>query len=140
MSEAGSDDRGPPRFAHPTGICRVVILAREAKVPISLRHPDVVPILRTMTPQEELKHEVGVREFHDHLSRYVRHVVEGGEVVVTMRGKRVARLAPVDRTDPVERLRARGLVSDPSRRWAPRPRGRASATSPVSDLVPDQRR
>jgi prevent-host-death family protein len=101
----------------------------------------VVLILRCMTPQRDLKDEVGVREFHDHLSRYVRHVAEGGEVVVTMRGRRVARLAPVDHpADPLADLRSRGLVSDPTSRWRPRPRGRASATSPVSDLVADQRR
>jgi prevent-host-death family protein len=94
-----------------------------------------------MTPQSQLKPEVGVREFHDHLSRYVRHVADGGEVVVTMRGKRVARLAPVDqRSDPLEGLRSRGLVSDPTGRWRPRQRKRVSATSPVSDLVADQRR
>jgi prevent-host-death family protein len=93
-----------------------------------------------MTPQRELKDEVGVREFHDHLSRYVRHVADGGEVVVTMRGKRVARLAPVDRSDPLGDLRARGLVSDPTGRWRPRRRGRVAAVTPVSDLVADQRR
>lgn len=94
-----------------------------------------------MTPQRDLKDEVGVREFHDHLSRYVRHVADGGEVVVTMRGKRVARLAPLDRhSDPLADLRARGLVSDPTSRWRPRARGRASAALPVADLVADQRR
>jgi prevent-host-death family protein len=91
-----------------------------------------------MTPQEEFKHEVGVREFHDHLSRYVRHVADGGEVVVTMRGKRIARLTPVDQIDPLDGLRARGLVSDPRARWRPRQRHRVSAH--VSDLVADQRR
>ncbi|WP_349260245.1 type II toxin-antitoxin system prevent-host-death family antitoxin [Actinocrinis sp.] len=91
-----------------------------------------------MTPQEELKHEVGVRDLHDHLSRYVRHVADGGEVVVTMRGKRVARLTPVDQVDPLEGLRARGLVSVPSGRWRLRQRGHARAS--VSDLVADQRR
>jgi prevent-host-death family protein len=102
---------------------------------------DVVLILGRMTPQRELKREVGVREFHDHLSRYVRHVADGGEVVVTMRGRRVARLAPVDqRSDPLADLRSRGLVSDPTVRWTPRKRGRASAAAPVSDLVADQRR
>jgi prevent-host-death family protein len=93
-----------------------------------------------MTPHRELKHEVGVREFHDHLSQYVRHVADGGEVVVTMRGKRVARLAPVDRADPLGELRARGLVSDPTGRWRPRKRGRAATSSSVSELVADQRR
>ena len=94
-----------------------------------------------MTPQPDLKDEVGVREFHDHLSRYVRYVADGGEVVVTMRGKRVARLAPVDHpADPLADLRSRGLVSDPTGRWRPRTRGRARATLPVADLVEDQRR
>jgi hypothetical protein len=32
--------------------------------------------------------EVGVRELHDRLSRYVQHVKDGGEMVVTMRGRR----------------------------------------------------
>src|SRR5215212_1953396 len=50
-----------------------------------------------MTPHPEpLKTEVGVRELHDRLSRYVQHVQDGAEVVVTMRGRRVARLVPVD--------------------------------------------
>jgi prevent-host-death family protein len=94
-----------------------------------------------MTPQSDPKPEVGVREFHDHLSRYVRHVADGGEVVVTMRGKRVARLAPVDRPpDPLGDLRARGLVSDPKGQWAPRKRGRAHGASSVADLVAEQRR
>jgi antitoxin (DNA-binding transcriptional repressor) of toxin-antitoxin stability system len=57
-----------------------------------------------------LNAEVGVRELHDRLSRYVQHVKDGGEVVVTMRGPRVAR------------------------------RARLKAAKPVSDLVADQRR
>ena len=95
-----------------------------------------------MTPhQEPLKAEVGVRELHDRLSRYVQHVQNGAEVVVTMRGRRVARLVPVDDLDPLADLRARGLVREPT---APRhPRGRHArlkAAKPVSDLVADQRR
>lgn len=100
----------------------------------------VVLILVSMTPQHRLKHEVGVREFHDHLSRYIRLVSEGGEVIVTMRGKRVARLAPVDREDPLEGLRLRGLVAEATAAWQPQDRGRVGAQSPVSELVADQRR
>jgi prevent-host-death family protein len=95
-----------------------------------------------MTPHRELlKAEVGVRELHDRLSRYVQHVQDGGEVVVTMRGRRVARLVPVDEIDPLADLRARGLVREPT---APRHsrarRARLRAAKPVSDLVADQRR
>jgi len=95
-----------------------------------------------MTPHPEpLKTEVGVRELHDRLSRYVQHVQGGAEVVVTMRGRRVARLVPVDEIDPLADLRARGLVREPT---APRSqrarRARLEAAKPVSNLVADQRR
>src|SRR5436189_4880015 len=96
-----------------------------------------------MTPQSEpLKTEVGVRELHDRLSRYVQHVQGGAEVVVTMRGRRVARLVPVDELDPLADLRARGLVREPTAPRRPRraERARLKAAKPVSDLVADQRR
>jgi prevent-host-death family protein len=95
-----------------------------------------------MTPHPEgLKSEVGVRELHDQLSRYVQHVKDGGEVVVTMRGRRVARLVPVDEVDPLAALRARGLVREPTAPRSPRARrARLKATVPVSDVVADQRR
>jgi prevent-host-death family protein len=91
--------------------------------------------------REPLKSEVGVRELHDRLSRYVQHVKEGGEVVVTMRGRRVARLVPVDELDPLADLRARGLVREPTAPRSPRARqARLKAAGSVSDLVADQRR
>jgi prevent-host-death family protein len=91
--------------------------------------------------REPLKAEVGVRELHDRLSRYVQHVKDGGEVVVTMRGRRVARLVPVDEIDPLADLRARGLVRDPTTPRSPRARrARLKAGKRVSDLVADQRR
>lgn len=95
-----------------------------------------------MTPHPEpLKTEVGVRELHDRLSRYVQHVKDGAEVVVTMRGSRVARLVPVDDVDPLADLRARGLVRDPTAPRSPRGRrARLRTAAPVSDLVADQRR
>ena len=95
-----------------------------------------------MTPHPEpLKTEVGVRELHDRLSRYVQHVQDGAEVVVTMRGRRVARLVPVDQIDPLADLRARGLVREPTAPRHPRARRpRLKAAKPVSDLVADQRR
>ena len=95
-----------------------------------------------MTPHSEpLKTEVGVRELHDRLSRYVQHVQNGAEVVVTMRGRRVARLVPVDELDPLADLRARGLVREPTAPRHPRAgRARLKAARPVSDLVADQRR
>ena len=95
-----------------------------------------------MTPHPEpLKSEVGVRELHDRLSRYVQHVKDGAEVVVTMRGRRVARLVPVDEVDPLAELRARGLVREPTAPRSPRARrARLKAAKPVSELVADERR
>jgi prevent-host-death family protein len=95
-----------------------------------------------MTPHaSELKTEVGVRELHDQLSRYVRHAAEGGEVVVTMRGQRVARLSPLEVSDPLADLRARGLVQEPARpKRQVRGRRRLSSSASVSDLVGEQRR
>ncbi len=94
-----------------------------------------------MTPHSEsLKREVGVRELHDQLSRYVRYVAEGGEVVVTMRGRRVARLTPVAGDDPLADLRERGLVQEPQGDWQPRQGGRPRSSASVADLVAGQRR
>jgi prevent-host-death family protein len=89
----------------------------------------------------QIKTEVGVRELHDHLSRYVQHVQNGAEIVVTMRGRRVARLVPVDGRDPLADLRARGLVREPiADRRRRSGRARLATAKPVSDLVEDQRR
>jgi prevent-host-death family protein len=88
-----------------------------------------------------LKVEVGVRELHDHLSRYVQHVADGGEVLVTTRGRRVARLSPIDGADPLADLRARGLIREPTSSKRPAKRFRPIAPSAlVSDLVVEQRR
>lgn len=90
---------------------------------------------------EGLEVEVGVRELHDQLSRYLRHVGSGGEVVVTMRGRRVARLSAADVGDPLADLRARGLVRDPQQaRQRTTGRSRLTAAGTVSDLVSEQRR
>jgi prevent-host-death family protein len=105
------------------------------------RAVNVASRLHLMTPHEPpLKREVGVRELHDHLSRYVRHAAAGGEVVVTMRGRRVARLAPVSADDALADLRARGLVQEPQRDWVPGRGARATPRAPVSDLIAEQRR
>ncbi len=89
----------------------------------------------------DLRAKVGVRELHDQLSRYLRHVGSGGDVVVTLRGRRVARLSSMDAPDPLADLRARGLVSDPKRvRQRAKGRDLLRTGGPVSDLVGEQRR
>lgn len=98
-------------------------------------------IVMTLHPRGALTVEVGVRELHDQLSKYVRHVSDGGEVIVTMRGRPVARMAPVERDDPFVELRARGLIQTPTQ--PKRHAGsidRVKARGSVSDLVAEQRR
>lgn len=82
-----------------------------------------------------------MRELRDQLSRYVRHAAAGGEVIVTMRGKPVARLSPLPSADPLATLRARGLIREPTRprtRSADLPRLRSPVS--LSDIVIEQRR
>jgi len=83
--------------------------------------------------------EVGVRELHDRLSEYLERVEEGAEVVVTRRGKRIARLSAVKADDPLEGLARRGLVRLPEAPVSAR-RPRVAAAGSVSDLVAEQRR
>ncbi|MGB7684829.1 MAG: type II toxin-antitoxin system prevent-host-death family antitoxin [Solirubrobacterales bacterium] len=82
--------------------------------------------------------EVGVRELHDRLSSYLEQVERGGEIVVTRRGRRIARLSAVG-ADPLDELARRGLVQLPETPRSPR-RAKVEATGPVSDLVAEQRR
>ncbi len=86
-----------------------------------------------------LEQEVGVRELHDRLSEYLDRVEQGTDVVVTRRGRPVARLCGVDHEDPLEDLVLRGLLIPPVKpRQAGKPR--VEARGSVSDLATDQRR
>jgi prevent-host-death family protein len=84
--------------------------------------------------------EVGIRDLRNNLSRYLDEVREGAEVVVTDRGKPVARLTGLDeRQTHLQDLIDRGLVTppkDPSR-YLPTP---VRTSGPVSDLIAEQRR
>jgi prevent-host-death family protein len=83
--------------------------------------------------------EVGVRALHDRLSEYLEKVEQGTEVVVTRRGKPIARLSQIDAPRPFEDLERRGLVRLPEKpRKARKPL--AGSKGPVSELVKDQRR
>jgi prevent-host-death family protein len=87
----------------------------------------------------ESKTEVGVRELHDRLSEYLERVEGGKEVLVTKRGKPIARLIGIGGEEPLAELERRGLVNRPTRPRTPHtPRIKASGS--VSDLVREQRR
>jgi prevent-host-death family protein len=94
-----------------------------------------------MAPQAHIRVEVGVRHFRDHLSRYLGIVHRGGEVVVTDRGRPVARLVPHGIESGLDRLVAEGLVRPPTRPKTPS--GcirRVKAVGEVASLVAEQRR
>jgi prevent-host-death family protein len=84
--------------------------------------------------------EAGVRELRDHLSRYLELVRDGQEVTVTDHGKAVARLVPLDRPRPLDRLIAEGLVTPGRTAKRPRTSRPLKAKGSVSDLVAEQRR
>jgi prevent-host-death family protein len=86
--------------------------------------------------------EVGIRELREHLSRYIAQVSDGRSIVVTDRGKPVARLIGVDQIPPsLQRMIDEGLVrmptqpATPAASWKP-----VKAHGSVSELLLEQRR
>lgn len=62
------------------------------------------------------RREVGIRELRLNLSRYVRRVREGAEVIVTDHGSPVARLGPIDEDEAhFQRLVREGIVTPAKR-------------------------
>ncbi|MGH8930471.1 MAG: type II toxin-antitoxin system Phd/YefM family antitoxin [Egibacteraceae bacterium] len=84
--------------------------------------------------------EVGIRELRDHLSRYLDRVRDGDELVVTDRGRAVARVIPISGERTFDRLVSEGLIEPAPVAQRRRPRRRVPAQGKVSDLVADQRR
>jgi prevent-host-death family protein len=84
--------------------------------------------------------EVGVRDLKNNLSRYLHQVEAGVEVVVTDRGRPIARLNGIA-DEPNDRLAAlieAGLVQPPTSRVRQRPVP-LRASGSVSELVAEQR-
>lgn len=84
-------------------------------------------------------YRVGVRELHDRLSEHLERVENGVDVVVTRRGRPIARLSAMDAVDPLAELVRQGRVTAPSAARRPK-RPRVKADGSVSELVADQRR
>jgi prevent-host-death family protein len=85
--------------------------------------------------------EVGVRDLKNNLSRYLAEVGTGVEIVVTDRGRPVARLSAFDAVggDRLAALIEDGLVRPPTSKVRRRPAPLHAAGS-VSELVAEQRR
>jgi len=84
--------------------------------------------------------EVGIRDLRNHLSKYLDQVRRGQEVVVTDRGRAVARMLPLSGERCIDRLVAEGVITPATQDRRSRPRRRIETAEPVSDLVGEQRR
>lgn len=79
--------------------------------------------------------EVGIRALRNRLSEYAGRVRGGEELVVTDRGRAVARLVPVDHERALDRLVREGLVEPAPVRKRARPDRRVAAEGTVSGLI-----
>ncbi|BAN00439.1 type II toxin-antitoxin system Phd/YefM family antitoxin [Ilumatobacter coccineus] len=85
--------------------------------------------------------EVGIRDLKNGLSKYIDRVEAGEEVIVTDRGRPVARLSPLDSSDDrLADLVAAGVVRPPASTTRHRSHSRIKPKGSVSDLVAEQRR
>jgi prevent-host-death family protein len=84
--------------------------------------------------------EVGVRELKNNLSRYLAQVSTGKEVIITDRGRAVARITPIGTERNIDKLIAQGVVTPASTAKQVAPIKRVLTKKPVSSLVADQRR
>jgi antitoxin (DNA-binding transcriptional repressor) of toxin-antitoxin stability system len=82
--------------------------------------------------------EVGVRELHDRLSEHLEKVEQGVEIIVTRRGKPIARLGRFGER-PLEELVRRGLVRLPNRSRTPA-KPEIKTEKPISEFIKEQRR
>jgi prevent-host-death family protein len=78
---------------------------------------------------------VGIRELRDRLKHYVATARSGEDVIITDRGKPIARLVALHEERPIDRLVRAGLATPPRRPkgdidWAPVP-----SDGSVSDLI-----
>jgi prevent-host-death family protein len=85
--------------------------------------------------------EVGVRDLKASLSRYLGRVQEGETIVVTDRGRPVARIVPVAIPEHIARLMAEGRVTWSGKPFAPPKKVfKLKPGPPISDYVAEDRR
>lgn len=98
--------------------------------------------MMSKAPQEPNRVEVGVRELRDHLSSWLDRVRAGEEIVITERGRPVARLSGITGRGRLDALIALGVVTP-----APMPRTsleeirrvRLGPGPPIEDIVAENR-
>lgn len=84
--------------------------------------------------------EVGIRELREHLSRFIDELRTGRELIVTDRGRPVARMVAASGEAWLDELVAAGVVTLPDRAFDPDSFGRVRAKGDLMEFVFDQRR
>ena len=84
--------------------------------------------------------EVGIRELRAELRRWLEHVSDGGEVVVTERGRPIARLIGASRSTRMQEMIDAGLITPAKRPKEPIKGPGLKVRASVSELVSEQRR
>ncbi len=85
--------------------------------------------------------EVGIRELRAKLSTYLERVKAGEDVIVTERGRPVARISAPDGMDTLARLIAEGRVTPPSKPKTPvRKEDLIPVRGSVTEILLEQRR
>ena len=84
--------------------------------------------------------EVGIRELRDNLSRFLDEVQAGRELIVTDRGRPVARILATSSEAWIDGLVAAGIVTLPERELDLSSFGRVRSSGDVMEFIFDQRR
>lgn len=85
--------------------------------------------------------EIGIRQLRSELRRCLERVANGEQLIITERGRPVARLIGVDAVPVIDRLIAEGVIALPQRpRRASKYHRKVKARGTVSNFVRDQRR
>lgn len=79
------------------------------------RHREWYALQMAKAPHRRGPSTVGVRELRDHLSAYLDEVKAGNEIVITERGRAIAKIAPSSTASRLDQLIAAGVVTPPSR-------------------------
>lgn len=80
--------------------------------------------------------EVGIKELRENFRSYLERVKSGEEVLVTERGKPIARITPHSRPSKRDELIARGVLTPAKKPWDPRILDKLhQVDAPLSDLV-----
>jgi prevent-host-death family protein len=83
--------------------------------------------------------EVGIRELRAHLSRYLDQVREGEEIVVTDRGRPIARISPANGRSRIDELIATGVITPAPNKGPRRVPKPIKIKGGISDLLDEQR-